>query len=73
MVFNLQVLSVELSCYQGDSGGPLAVQEQQNGFYSAVGITSFGSPGGCGNKMFPDVSTRVTFYLNWIYLVLTDA
>ncbi|KDR18840.1 hypothetical protein L798_07286, partial [Zootermopsis nevadensis] len=57
----------------GDSGGPLAVQEQQNGFYSVVGITSFGSPGGCGNKMFPDVSTRVTFYLNWIYLVLTDA
>jgi secreted trypsin-like serine protease len=58
---------------QGDSGGPLAVQEEQDGFYSVVGIISFGSPEGCGNNMLPDVSTRVTFYLKWIYLVLTEA
>jgi secreted trypsin-like serine protease len=51
----------------------LAVQEQQDGFYSVVGIISFGSPEGCGTKMLPDVSTRVTSYLNWIYLVLTEA
>jgi secreted trypsin-like serine protease len=49
------------------------VQEQQDGFYSVVGIISFGSMEGCGTKMLPDVSTRVTSYLNWIYLVLTEA
>jgi secreted trypsin-like serine protease len=49
------------------------VREQQTGFYSVVGIISFGSPVGCGAKMLPDVSTRVTYYLNWIYLVLTEA
>jgi secreted trypsin-like serine protease len=48
------------------------VREQQDGFYSVVGIISFGSREGCGNKMLPDVMTRVTAYLNWIYLVLTE-
>ncbi|KAJ4448674.1 hypothetical protein ANN_00064 [Periplaneta americana] len=55
----------------GDSGGPLAVQEQ-NGFYSVVGITSFGAPPICGNPLLPDAWTRVTAYLGWIYLVLTE-
>lgn len=49
------------------------MQEQQDGFYSVVGITSFGSHTECGSKLLPDVATRVTFYLNWIYLVLTEA
>jgi len=49
------------------------VQEQRDGFYSVVGIISFGSPEGCGTKMMPDVLTRVTAYLSWIYLVLTEA
>ena len=49
------------------------MQEQRDGFYSVVGVISFGSREECSTKMLPDVSTRVTFYLNWIYLVLTEA
>jgi secreted trypsin-like serine protease len=49
------------------------VQEQRDGFYSLVGIISFGSPDGCRTMKLPDVSTRITFYLNWIYLVLTES
>jgi secreted trypsin-like serine protease len=49
------------------------VQELRDGFYSVVGIISFGSPEGCSTKVLPDVLTRVTSYLNWIYLVLTEA
>ncbi|PSN47525.1 hypothetical protein C0J52_02241 [Blattella germanica] len=62
----------ERATCRGDSGGPLIVREGPDAFYSIVAITSFGAPPTCGNPNFPDVWTRVTYYLDWIYLVLTD-
>ncbi|XP_076308431.1 testisin-like [Tachypleus tridentatus] len=49
------------TCF-GDSGGPLQCK-RGNKWYLA-GITSFGS--GCGYPGFPDVYTRVSYYINWI-------
>ncbi|XP_063226626.1 tryptase beta-2-like isoform X2 [Bacillus rossius redtenbacheri] len=46
----------------GDSGGPL--QCKQHGRWFLAGITSFGS--GCAKPGYPDVYTRLSFYLPWI-------
>ncbi|XP_045035418.1 trypsin-1 [Daphnia magna] len=47
----------------GDSGGPLQCNLLDGRWYLA-GITSFGS--GCAKPGFPDVFTRITYYLPWI-------
>ncbi|RZF47679.1 hypothetical protein LSTR_LSTR006315 [Laodelphax striatellus] len=47
----------------GDSGGPLQCS-QKDGRWYLLGITSFGS--GCAKPGYPDVYTRLSFYLPWI-------
>ncbi|KAJ4450266.1 hypothetical protein ANN_01686 [Periplaneta americana] len=47
----------------GDSGGPLQCSMMDGRWYLA-GITSFGS--GCAKPGYPDVYTRLSFYLPWI-------
>jgi len=47
----------------GDSGGPLQCSLRDGRWYLA-GITSFGS--GCAKSGFPDVFTRLSYYLPWI-------
>nr|CAD7426671.1 unnamed protein product [Timema monikensis] len=48
---------------QGDSGGPLQCSEK-DGRWNLAGITSFGS--GCAKLGYPDVYTRLSFYMPWI-------
>ncbi|KAI4459909.1 transmembrane protease serine [Holotrichia oblita] len=50
-------------CLQGDSGGPLQCA-RRDGKWFLAGITSFGS--GCAKPGFPDVYTRMSYYLPWI-------
>ncbi|XP_018319314.1 chymotrypsin-C-like [Agrilus planipennis] len=47
----------------GDSGGPLQCASK-DGQWILAGITSFGS--GCAKPGFPDVYTRLSYYLPWI-------
>ncbi|XP_073983729.1 chymotrypsin-like elastase family member 3B isoform X2 [Rhodnius prolixus] len=47
----------------GDSGGPLQCS-RKDGKWFLLGITSFGS--GCAKPGYPDVYTRLSFYLPWI-------
>ncbi|CAG7633663.1 unnamed protein product, partial [Allacma fusca] len=47
----------------GDSGGPLQCNFR-DGRWHLVGITSFGS--GCARPGYPDVYSRITYYLPWI-------
>ncbi|XP_068082918.1 chymotrypsin-like elastase family member 2A [Anabrus simplex] len=47
----------------GDSGGPLQCSMEDGHWYLA-GITSFGS--GCAKPGYPDVYTRLSFYVPWI-------
>ena len=49
--------------WKGDSGGPLQCSLRDGRWYLA-GITSFGS--GCAKPGFPDVFTRITYYIPWI-------
>lgn len=46
----------------GDSGGPL--QCMINKKWYLAGLTSFGS--GCAKPGFPDVYTKITYYVDWI-------
>ncbi|KAL1132804.1 hypothetical protein AAG570_010756 [Ranatra chinensis] len=48
----------------GDSGGPLQCS-RRDGRWFLAGITSFGS--GCAKIGYPDVYTRLSYYLPWIY------
>ncbi|KAK6631149.1 hypothetical protein RUM43_014245 [Polyplax serrata] len=48
----------------GDSGGPLQCS-LNDGRWVLTGITSFGS--GCAKPGYPDVYTRLAFYVPWIY------
>ncbi|KFP75873.1 Ovochymase-2, partial [Acanthisitta chloris] len=49
----------------GDSGGPLVCPSEDNlGFYTLHGITSWGL--GCGKKSYPGVYTNVGFFVDWI-------
>ncbi|XP_013107221.1 brachyurin [Stomoxys calcitrans] len=48
----------------GDSGGPLVYTHRGKDYL--VGVTSFGSAGGC-EIGHPTVYTRITNYLHWIY------
>ncbi|XP_051171479.1 chymotrypsin-like elastase family member 2A [Leptopilina boulardi] len=47
----------------GDSGGPLQCR-RSDGAWQLVGVTSFGS--GCARPGFPDVYTKIQYYLSWI-------
>ncbi|KAB0800230.1 hypothetical protein PPYR_05970 [Photinus pyralis] len=47
----------------GDSGGPLQCAST-DGKWVLVGITSFGS--GCAKPGYPDVYTRLSYYVPWI-------
>ncbi|KAF5300481.1 hypothetical protein FQA39_LY02280 [Lamprigera yunnana] len=47
----------------GDSGGPLQCAST-DGKWILAGITSFGS--GCAKPGFPDVYTRLSYYIPWI-------
>uniref|UniRef100_A0A8C8E9E7 Peptidase S1 domain-containing protein n=1 Tax=Otus sunia TaxID=257818 RepID=A0A8C8E9E7_9STRI len=50
---------------QGDSGGPLVCPSEDNsGFYTLHGITSWGL--GCGGKSYPGVYTNVGVFVDWI-------
>nr|CAH7745011.1 unnamed protein product [Callosobruchus chinensis] len=49
--------------HSGDSGGPLQCA-LGDGRWILAGITSFGS--GCAKPGFPDVYTRLSYYLPWI-------
>ncbi|NWW42849.1 OVCH2 protein, partial [Pedionomus torquatus] len=49
----------------GDSGGPLVCSsEDDSGFYTLHGITSWGL--GCGRKSYPGVYTNVGVFVDWI-------
>ncbi|NXS09866.1 OVCH2 protein, partial [Neodrepanis coruscans] len=49
----------------GDSGGPLVCpSEDDSGFYTLHGITSWGL--GHGSKIYPGVYTNVGFFVDWI-------
>ncbi|NWX42759.1 OVCH2 protein, partial [Steatornis caripensis] len=49
----------------GDSGGPLVCPSEDNsGFYTLHGITSWGL--GCGKKSYPGVYTNVRVFVDWI-------
>ncbi|XP_022247413.1 transmembrane protease serine 3-like, partial [Limulus polyphemus] len=48
----------------GDSGGPF--QCKRGDKWYLAGLTSFGS--GCAKRGFPDVYTRITYFLDWIAL-----
>ncbi|XP_074697747.1 ovochymase-2 isoform X3 [Strix aluco] len=49
----------------GDSGGPLVCPSEDNsGFYTLHGITSWGL--GCGEKSYPGVYTNVGVFVDWI-------
>ncbi|XP_013813325.1 ovochymase-2 [Apteryx mantelli] len=49
----------------GDSGGPLVCpSEDDSGFYTLNGITSWGL--GCGKKSYPGVYTNVGVFVDWI-------
>ncbi|KAK0168199.1 hypothetical protein PV327_002024 [Microctonus hyperodae] len=47
----------------GDSGGPLQCR-RTDGVWQLAGIISFGS--GCAKPGFPDVYTKVQYYIDWI-------
>ncbi|CAG0882583.1 unnamed protein product [Darwinula stevensoni] len=49
----------------GDSGGPLATKDDKGFFYS-FGIVSYNTQIDCGIEGYPDVYTRVSYFLNWI-------
>ncbi|XP_064463803.1 uncharacterized protein LOC135374808 [Ornithodoros turicata] len=49
-------------CY-GDSGGPYQC-EMENGRWYVMGLASFGS--GCAKGNYPDVYTRVPYFVDWI-------
>ncbi|XP_068004028.1 ovochymase-2 isoform X2 [Melanerpes formicivorus] len=49
----------------GDSGGPLVCPSEDNlGFYTLHGITSWGL--GCGKKSYPGVYTNVGAFVDWL-------
>uniref|UniRef100_F6XHV4 Peptidase S1 domain-containing protein n=1 Tax=Ciona intestinalis TaxID=7719 RepID=F6XHV4_CIOIN len=48
---------------QGDSGGPLVCLIGESTWFQ-VGVTSFGKD--CGNKRYPGVYTKVSYYYQWI-------
>jgi len=61
----------EAGTCSGDSGGPLIYNSPYlndnapvDGFFTQVGITSFG--GDCGSSSIPDAFTRVSSFTNWI-------
>lgn len=55
------------STCSGDSGGPLVINDDFDGPIQ-IGLTSFGKSSGC-TKGYPAVFTRLTSYLEWIYLI----
>ncbi|XP_071104337.1 chymotrypsinogen A-like [Haliotis cracherodii] len=52
---------------KGDSGGPLVCFK--HGRYTLAGVTSWGSTT-CRKPGFPDVYTRVSSFLDWIYGII---
>ncbi|XP_071535892.1 serine protease 29-like isoform X10 [Panulirus ornatus] len=60
---SLTTTSTTIRTTSGDSGGPLQCNMRDGRWYLA-GVTSFGS--GCAKPGFPDVYTRITYYLPWI-------
>ncbi|XP_046550903.1 chymotrypsin-like elastase family member 2A [Haliotis rubra] len=52
---------------KGDSGGPLVCYK--HGRYTLAGVTSWGSTT-CRKPGFPDVYTRVSSFLDWIYGII---
>uniref|UniRef100_A0A8C0FV96 Peptidase S1 domain-containing protein n=1 Tax=Bubo bubo TaxID=30461 RepID=A0A8C0FV96_BUBBB len=55
----------------GDSGGPLVCPSEDNsGFYTLHGITSWGL--GCGEKSYPGVYTNVGVFVDWIKHITSE-
>nr|XP_009858553.2 suppressor of tumorigenicity 14 protein-like [Ciona intestinalis] len=54
---------------QGDSGGPLVCLIGESTWFQ-VGVTSFGKD--CGNKRYPGVYTKVSYYYQWIRSALSS-
>ncbi|NXP46656.1 OVCH2 protein, partial [Heliornis fulica] len=56
----------------GDSGGPLVCSSEDNlGFYTLHGITSWGL--GCGRKRYPGVYTNVGVFVDWIKQIVNSS
>ena len=60
---NLKQHKTFITRIKGDSGGPLQCR-RSDGVWQLTGITSFGS--GCARPGFPDVYTKLRYYLDWI-------
>ena len=56
---------------RGDSGGPLVCRDHGRGVDVLRGVVSFGLDG-CGDRLTPEVWTRISFYVDWIKTTMTE-
>lgn len=50
----------------GDSGGAFVMEDGTSRRWAALGLVSWGGPGGCGTQGVYGVYTRVAPYVEWI-------
>jgi len=60
----------KIDACQGDSGGPAVWKGDGNGFFTQIGIVSWGQ--GCARAGYPGVYTRIGRYRQWIKDVMEE-